>query len=159
MSKSPLHYSHIGILTVDLDRSIAFYRDALGFTPTRYSATEGTTEISALCGIDGPIESRRQFMARADGLILELRHWTAPATSGSTEARPMNEYGVSHISFHVDDVDEVAALITEFGGSVLQETRTKIGEMDLLFCTDPNGVRIELMAGIQHLLRAVRVPQ
>lgn len=152
MSAKGLHFSHIGILTTDFDKSVAFYRDALGFEAGHESSTEGTAEISALCGIDGPIASRRQFMTREDGLILELRFWASPPTFGSTTARPMNEYGMSHISFHVDDVDEVAAKIVDSGGTVLPETRTRLGDYDLLFCTDPSGVRIELMKGVRELL-------
>lgn len=147
-----LEYSHIGILTTDFDRSVAFYRDALGFIPTHESRTSGSTEISALCGIDGPIESHRQFMSRPDGLTLELRHWTAPETFGSTSPRAMNEYGVSHISFHVNDVDEIADRIAAAGGVVLTETRTQIGSADLLFCTDPDGIRIELMRGVREMM-------
>lgn len=157
MTGTGVHYSHIGLLTVDLDASVAFYRDALGFTPTRRSSTEGTTAISALCGVDGPIASRRQFMSRADGIVLELRHWTSPPTTGSTSARPMNEYGVSHLSFLVDDVDEVAARIAAHGGTVLAETRTRAGGDDFLFCTDPNGVRIELMRLDRDWFSEIRV--
>ncbi len=48
----------------------------------------------------------------------------------------------------MDDVDAVAAKISELGGTVLGHTRTTFagpGGMDFVYCTGPNGVRIELM--------------
>jgi len=49
----------------------------------------------------------------------------------------------------VDDLDAVAATIGAAGGSVLAGTRTTFGEgdgvLDFVYCTDPDGVRIELM--------------
>ena len=67
-----------------------------------------------------------------------------------TDRRPMNQLGFTHLALRVDDVAAVAATIEEFGGAVVEGTRTvlDIGGMplDFVYCTDPDGVRIELMA-------------
>jgi glyoxylase I family protein len=60
--------------------------------------------------------------------------------------RPVNQLGLTHLNFRVDDVDAVAARLRDLGGTVLEHTRTTFGpEMDFLYCTDPDGTRIELM--------------
>jgi predicted enzyme related to lactoylglutathione lyase len=61
----------------------------------------------------------------------------------------VNKLGLTHLSLRVDDLDAVAADIARFGGTVLDDTRTTIdfhgARLDFVYCTDPNGVRIELM--------------
>jgi predicted enzyme related to lactoylglutathione lyase len=63
--------------------------------------------------------------------------------------RPVNQFGLTHLSFNVDDVDASAAAIEAAGGRVLSGTATDLafGEVTLrfLYCTDPDGTRIELM--------------
>jgi lactoylglutathione lyase len=61
----------------------------------------------------------------------------------------MNQLGLTHLSLRVDDLDVVGAVIESLGGSVLSDTRTTMGSaeavLDFVYCTDPDGVRIELM--------------
>jgi predicted enzyme related to lactoylglutathione lyase len=50
----------------------------------------------------------------------------------------------------VSDVDAAAAAVRKFGGSVFEHTRTRLtnpdgSSMDFVYCTDPDGVRLELM--------------
>ncbi len=88
-------------------------------------------------------------MIRRDGVTLELLDYLAPGTVGSSVRRPMNQLGLTHLSLRVGDVDSVAATVESLGGSVVRPTRTTFafGEaaLDFLYCTDPDGVRIELM--------------
>ena len=48
-----------------------------------------------------------------------------------------------------DDIDAVAAAVEAAGGTVVRATRTALDlggtPLDFVFCTDPDGVRIELM--------------
>ena len=61
----------------------------------------------------------------------------------------MNQVGLTHLSLRVDDVEAAAATIEALGGSVVRSTRTTLefgdSTLDFLYCTDPDGVRIELM--------------
>jgi predicted enzyme related to lactoylglutathione lyase len=50
------------------------------------------------------------------------------------------------LSIRVDDVDAVAEMVERLGGTVVAATRTTFGTtLDFVYCTDPDGVRIELM--------------
>jgi lactoylglutathione lyase len=134
--------SHVGICVSDLDRSLAFYRDGLGFSPTM-AHTVGA-EFAKLMEVDG-VALRSQFVAR-DGLTIELLAYDSPGVTGDGSRRPMNQLGLTHINLRVDDIETVAAAIAAHGGTVLSDTRTTFGDvMDFVYCTDPDGVRIELM--------------
>jgi catechol 2,3-dioxygenase-like lactoylglutathione lyase family enzyme len=88
-------------------------------------------------------------MLSRDGVTIELLGFVSPDPTGDGERRPMNRLGLTHLSLRVDDVEGVAAVIEELGGSVVRATRTTMdlpaARLDFLYCTDPDGVRIELM--------------
>jgi len=138
-------FSHLGICVSDLERSLRFYREALGFEPAE--AHHVGAEFAALLEVDPvALESR---MLRKDGVTLELLSFTEPGTVGEAVRRPMNQLGLTHLSLRVDDVEAVAATIEAQGGTVVRTTRTTFdlgsSRLDFLYCTDPDGVRIELM--------------
>ena len=88
-------------LTVsDLARSIAFYRDLLGFN-VAYERGEVTAEyMPRLVGIPGA----RLKIAGLDipGLHLDLIEYIQP--KGASQAGPPNDVGNVHIGFTVDDM-------------------------------------------------------
>jgi catechol 2,3-dioxygenase-like lactoylglutathione lyase family enzyme len=140
-----ISFSHVGICVSDLERSVRFYRDALGFEPA-FSHHVGA-EFATLMEVDGvDLDSR---MLVRDGVTIELLGFLSPGVVGDGERRPMNQLGVTHFSLRVDDVDQVASAIEEMGGSVVRSSRTTFDgqgvRLDFLYCTDPDGVRIELM--------------
>jgi lactoylglutathione lyase len=138
-------FSHLGICVSDLERSLRFYCRGLGFEPS--ASHHVGPEFAALLEVDPvSLESR---MVSKDGVTLELLSFTEPGTTGDGTRRPMNQLGLTHLSVRVDAVDGVAALLESLGGTVVHPTRTTfdLGDrcLDFLYCTDPDGVRIELM--------------
>ena len=140
-----LSFSHLGICVSDLDRSLRFYREGLGFELAE-SHTVGA-EFARLMEVEGvALESR---MIRRDGVTLELLFFVAPGHTGEAVRRPMNQLGLTHLSLRVDDVETVASTIEALGGTVVRDTRTTFdvsgAHLEFVYCTDPDGVRIELM--------------
>ena len=136
--------SHAGICVSDLARSLRFYCEALGFKPAEvYDVGD---EFGRLMELDG-VKLRSQFIEGEGGVRLELLLFTSPPADGARTRRPLNRFGISHLSFHVDDVDAVAERIRGFGGEVHDATRTTLGDgtPDFVYCSDPDGTRIELM--------------
>ena len=138
-------FSHLGICVADLERSLRFYCEGLGFERGQ-SHTVGP-EFARLMEVEDVVLQSR-FVQR-DGVLLELLHFDSPGHVGESARRPMNQLGLTHLSLRVDDVDLVSAVIESLGGSVLSDTRTTMGSaeavLDFVYCTDPDGVRIELM--------------
>lgn len=138
-------FSHLGICVSDLERSLRFYCEALGFAPAE-SHVIGD-EFGRLMELDG-VALRSQFVRR-DGMAIELLHYTSPEAIGEPDRRPMNQLGLTHLSLRVDDVDAVGAAVESLGGTIVVGTRTTFelggAPLDFLYCTDPDGTRIELM--------------
>ncbi len=138
-------FSHLGICVSDLERSLRFYCEALDFAPAESHAVGD--EFGRLMELDGVV-LRSQFVRR-DAMAIELLHFTSPDPIGDGARRPMNQLGLTHLSVRVDDVDAVAAAVETLGGTVVAGTRTTFElsgtSLDFVYCTDPDGVRIELM--------------
>jgi lactoylglutathione lyase len=137
--------SHLGVCVSDPDRALRFWRDGLGFVPS-HSFDVGP-EFGRLMELDG-VALRSQFLRR-DGVTVELLWFENPRAKGDGGRRPVNRLGFTHLSVQVPDVDAAAARVTQTGGTVLHETRTTLGDgdglMDFVYCTDPDGTRVELM--------------
>jgi catechol 2,3-dioxygenase-like lactoylglutathione lyase family enzyme len=130
----------VGLCTSNLERSARFYTEALGFVLEYYVDVgppfEVLTELPT-------IRSRVGFF-RQEGLRLELAGYDTPDVVGTPERRPMNQLGLTHLSLVVDDIDAVTKRIAALGGHVYPETKVTLPLGQLIFCTDPDGVRIEL---------------
>jgi catechol 2,3-dioxygenase-like lactoylglutathione lyase family enzyme len=138
--------SHFGICVADLERSLRFYRDGLGFREV--SALDLAGEPSAtLLELPG-VALRARFLER-DGARIELLHYPTPGARGDGAPRPMNALGLTHLSFRVDDLGAAAARLAALGGEVLAHTRVENASlgMQAVFLTDPDGTRLELIQG------------
>ncbi len=135
--------SHVGVCVSDLERSTRFYCEALGFE--RAESFEVGDEFAGLMEL-GSVRLASQFLRR-DGLAVELLHFAAPPAEGERSRRPMNRFGLTHLCVRVDDVDAVAGAIAAAGGAVHEHTRTTLadGQIDFVYCSDPDGTRLELM--------------
>lgn len=143
MSADPAGFavSHVGICVSDLERSLRFYCEGLGFTPAE-SHPIGNEFADAL-EVPRDVELTSQFIRR-EGLSIELLHYRSPGTTGRPSAT-RRQLGLTHLSFTVPDLESAAARLVECGGAVVESTRTKGDGIYLLFLADPDGTRVELM--------------
>ncbi len=124
--------THLGICVSDLERSVGFYRDVLGFVEAgRFEPDPAST--SRLLEIDCTL--RAVYLER-DGWRIELLHYPDPGSTGSSEPRPMNQLGMTHLSFRVENIDRVLE------GSVLA---IRDGSSKALMAVDPDGTRLEII--------------
>ena len=141
MSQSPtMTFSHIGICVSDLKRSERFYSEALGFVLSHSAEAGPPFDIVAELP---ELKLRASFLKR-DGIMIELLYHEHPVAVGSSERRPMNQLGLTHLAFTLDDISPVADRIVKCGGRIYPQTRVKSRAGDFMFCTDPDGTRIEL---------------
>jgi catechol 2,3-dioxygenase-like lactoylglutathione lyase family enzyme len=146
-------FSHVGVCVSDLDRSLAFYCDGLGFREVGRldvtgEATETLLQLEAvdLCAV---------FLER-DGVRVELLAYRSPPHRGTGEPRPMNALGLTHLSLRVDDLGAAIDALERAGGRVLRATRIRNDELasEAVFVTDPDGTRIELVASRRDFVRS-----
>lgn len=139
------HFSHLGICVTSLHRSIAFYREVLGFVEV--SKTAVGAEIGPLIELhSADLQLRSHFMER-DSMRIELMEFDAPRPLGDGERSPFNTLGLTHLAIRVAATGPVLASVAQHGGTVLEQTR--VGQADigveLIYILDPDGVRIELI--------------
>jgi len=138
--------THLGICVSDLERSVRFYRDVLGCREVGRLELEGGA-AAVLNQLEG-CTLHAVYLER-DGWRLELLAFPTPGTLGPAAPRPMNQLGLTHLSFRVDDLDDVCARLEAAGGAILPATR--IGSADapvrVVMAHDPDGTRLELIEG------------
>jgi len=144
LSGTVARVSHIGICVSDMERSIAFYRDALGFTVTSELRVAGEPSDTLLSLRD--VELHAVYIER-DGFRLELLHFGSPRSPARPPERRINDLGLTHLSVQVANVDEALARLEEQGASVDRPTRIAAGgdRAVAAFVRDPDGLPIELI--------------
>jgi catechol 2,3-dioxygenase-like lactoylglutathione lyase family enzyme len=136
--------SHIGICVTDLEASVVFYRDALGFSELSRLEVSGSEPERLLELKDVALHA--VYLER-DGTRIELLHFDSPGETGGPGPRPVNQTGLTHLSFRVTSLDDTIAAVESRGGQVLESTRIQSPryETSAIFVTDPDGLRIELL--------------
>jgi len=139
-------FSHFGICVTDVRRSTDFYKHAFGFADESTLEIENT--INKLTGIDEELVLTSHFMSLGPQVI-ELLDFKKPGKFGPSDPRPMNQLGLTHMSLNVNDLEAVCRDVEAWGGTVLADTKVPFdyggNKGDILYVTDPDGTRIELM--------------
>lgn len=127
---------HIGIMTNDLQKSVKFYTDVLGFS-IAMKMEMAEAGLSAV------------FVEKAGSKIeiMECRGRNAPRRSKGVEIAigghsiPIND----HITFSVDNIEDTVTEFKEKGVVFNLEPMELEGGMKLASLKDPDGVLIELI--------------
>lgn len=137
--------SHIGLCVTDLQRSLRFYCEGLGFEKVLTYDLDDTMLPGLGSGLEvsSPVSVTSQFI-ELGGLKIELPGYTSPTPTGSPSSS-RGTVGLTHMSFYVDDVDVAAARLVECGGTIIESTRVSLG-IEIVFLSDPDGARVELMS-------------
>lgn len=139
-----LRMTHVGICVTDVERSIRFYRDLLGFTYRSELRVQGEPSDTLLRLRS--VDLHAVYLER-DGTRIELLYYASPTAVGSAAPRAMNARGLTHLSLRVDSLAETLATLRAAGVQVLDETHIDIPDFGAaaIFITDPDGTLIELV--------------
>jgi catechol 2,3-dioxygenase-like lactoylglutathione lyase family enzyme len=135
--------SHLGICVSDLERSLRFYRDLLGFAVEHELEIAGQPADTLLRLHDTHLKA--VYLVR-DGVRVELLCFLSPPAPARRQ-RVMNEPGLTHLSFRVADLQGVVRALRDAGERVLEETILDFPEFEsgACFVIDPDGQLIELV--------------
>ncbi|BBZ15369.1 VOC family protein [Mycobacterium branderi] len=140
-----LSVSHVGLCVADLRTSLRFYTEGLGFEVAE--TYDAGAEVAGAAEITGSTQLTSQMITK-DGFRLELLWWAEPGCVGAPPGT-RNQVGLTHLSFEVDDLPSAEARLVAHGATVIESTRTSVRNddvgYDLVFLTDPDGNRIELL--------------
>jgi len=123
---SRLRIMHTCLNVMDLDRSIAFYRDRLGLKLTRrYEVKENNAEIAF---VEDPAEN-----------AIELTHWR-------DKGQLVEGDNFDHIALGVKDLKATVERLRQQGTTIAMEPFTlKGGTHQIAFIKDPDGNWLELV--------------
>jgi glyoxylase I family protein len=137
---------HTGITVSNLERSLAFWRDVMGFelSHTAHQTGELAEEITGVVGG----EIRLAVLRAPGGHKIELLQYLAPADRERENRRPC-DVGFAHIALLVDDLEAVLNKISGSGWKAAGKPQTlKTGPnagKRVVYVRDSDGTTIELM--------------
>jgi lactoylglutathione lyase len=132
-------FNHVGHCVADLERSRRFYEGLLGFR-FWWKFDVPDDQAAGVLRLTPPLGMTAVYLVR-DGLVLELLHYAAPGQTRPGRERTMNEPGLTHISFSVEDLEATLARVEELGGEILKDTNNA---GVVVFIRDPDGQLLEL---------------
>ncbi len=135
--------THIGIGVSDLDRSLRFYRDLLGFRYEHELEVAGEPSDTLLRLRD--VALKAVYLTR-DGVRIELLRFASPPRPPA-RAHAMHELGLTHLSFRVESLDAALSALRAADERVLDETIIRFPDVGVAACfiVDPDGQLIELV--------------
>jgi lactoylglutathione lyase len=137
--------NHIGVTVSDLERSIAFYRDLLGFHVAYERGEVTAAYMSRLVGIPGA----RLKIAGLDlpGLHLDLIEYLEPKSAA--RGGPTSDVGNIHVGFTVDDLwsayRHLCAAGVHFKSEPVSPTAGPNKGGWAVYFEDPDGVTLEMI--------------
>ena len=137
---------HTGITVSNLDRSLAFWRDVLGFelSHTAHQTGELAEEITGIASA----EIKLAVLKTPGGHKIELLEYLAPPDRKQVALSPC-DLGSVHVALLVDDLDAVLERISASGWKAAGKPQTlKTGPnagKRVVYVRDPDGTTIELM--------------
>tara|TARA_R100001079_G_C4448784_1_gene152527 strand:- start:238 stop:675 length:438 start_codon:yes stop_codon:yes gene_type:complete len=134
---------HTGIVVSDIERSIRFYTELLGFKIEKDMLESGTYIDNFSDLVDA--EVRTVKMSLESGDMVELLHYNSPKYIFNPIG-PINTVGCSHIALTVDNLDEVYDTFLDRGVKFNSPPQySPDGFAKVTFCKDPDGVLVELV--------------
>jgi glyoxylase I family protein len=137
---------HTGITVSNLERSLAFWRDVLGFelSHTAHQTGEMAKEITGVSGA----EIKLAVVKAPGGHKIELLEYVAPPDRKRVDLRPC-DVGHVHVALIIDDLNAVLEKIAESGWKTAGIPQTlKTGPnagKRVIYVRDPDGTTIEFM--------------
>ncbi len=151
----PRGVSHIAVCVADLEKSLEFYRDVLGLTVKLHA----TQEMARRPGAESAEMYERPRTARTvanvwldepsspQPFLVLTSH---PGDQVGGEPIKLDQRGISHISFEVENVkalaEELIAKGVELAGT-MEDFTDRSGNVRTIFVYDPDGILVQFDEG------------
>ncbi len=135
--------NHTSFTVSDLDRSIAFFSEVLGFEMVN-RAQRDPKLISSITGVPGA--DIEVAYIQGPGHRLELIQYHGPSERSQVDSRPCDS-GFAHVAYDVDNVDAAVAAsaphqVLPIGEVTVIDKGPNAGRK-VVYLRDPDGVTIE----------------
>jgi len=136
---------HTGITVADLENSLVFWRDVLGFELSHRAHHTGAlaSEVTGVAGAEIAIA-----VLKAPGHRIELLQYLQPEERRRFAPRPC-DLGSVHLAFTVSNLDDLLARIAAFGWKPHGDPQTLHSGPNagrrVVYVSDPDGTTLEFM--------------
>ncbi|MEY2545295.1 MAG: hypothetical protein QOG48_412 [Verrucomicrobiota bacterium] len=137
---------HTGITVRNLERSLGFWRDVLGFelSHTPHHTGKLASEVTGVPGAEIKIAVLKGY-----GHKIELLEYVAPPDRKEHVDLRTCDVGHAHVAFTVDDLDAMLDKIAAFDWKAAGKPQTLTAGPNagkrVVYVRDPDGTTIELM--------------
>jgi len=134
---------HVGLVVADLEKSLKFWCDTMGFVVSRQMEESGP-HIDAMMGLKD-VRVTTAKLAAPDGNLLELLCFHSHPDKPQWEGKPYST-GFTHIALTVQDLDETLRRLRLVGAKVPAEPElSPDGRVKVIYASGPEGVLLELV--------------
>ncbi len=142
---------HVGLVVADIERAIAFYRDALGLE-LRHRQDQANPYTSSLVGYPNASLRIAQMtlpggIASRSGHLVELIEYVNPAPDRVDAVR--SRIGAGHLALQVANIDELRPRLEAAGAVLVNEPVDIVSGINAggraVYLHDPDGITIELV--------------
>lgn len=142
---------HINLVVSDLNRSVKFYTELLGFKKTNSAHMEGEW-IDSIVGLKGVVADVAFIVAPAGEPRIELLCYKTPQGQAIPANSLANTLGLRHIALRVDDIYAASEKLKDAGVKLLSDpvvvpvsvVTHDAGRKMLCYFHDPDGVLLEI---------------
>jgi catechol 2,3-dioxygenase-like lactoylglutathione lyase family enzyme len=135
---------HVGITITDIEKSLLFYKDLLGFKVVREMDEKGQ-HIDNFSGLKN-IDVRTIKLAGSDGSMIELLYYRShKKTNDENINKDITQIGCSHFALTVQDLPSLYKKAKDEVVFMCEPQYSPDGKVRLTFCKDPDGTLIELV--------------
>ena len=136
-------WHHVAISVKDLERSLEFYRDLLGFEVDWEKDHYSGEAFSSIAGL--PDAEARLVMLKGYGTRVELFEYYTPAGKDHGPRRQC-DFGITHFALSVKNIHQVYERLSQAGVQFNCPPRNPRPGVWATYMKDPDGVTIELVA-------------
>ena len=137
-------FNHTSFTVADMDKSVKFWTEMLGFEAASVSAREGRWQED-VTGIPGAMLLVAHLYGH--GHHIEFIQYLAGAVPGDAPTPALR--GAAHVCLETDDIERTWETLLRAGataqGGVAAVTTGTVGGAKASYIRDPNGVLIELL--------------
>jgi catechol 2,3-dioxygenase-like lactoylglutathione lyase family enzyme len=138
---------HTGLVVVDMERALYFWRNLLGFRIVK-QAEESGPHIDAMMGLKD-VKVTTVKLAAPDNKLVELLQFHSHPDRPTWAGAPYST-GLTHIAMTVDDLDSVCRKLADAGVRFFAPPQhSPDGNVKVTYCQGPEGLLLELVEVLQ----------
>ncbi len=148
---------HINIIVSNLEKSVKFYTEILGFKEIRRAKLKGYW-IEQVVGLEN-VEAEVSYIIASEGeLRIELLHYFAPKGEKVEYNSIANTIGIRHVAFQVKNIYDFVEMLKNKGVKFISKPvevpistiKHDDGHKILCYFHDPDGVILELAEYVER---------